>query len=646
VSRSSALSIGLILVALAARVWAVEFQSLWWDEGVSVYLAGAGVRAMTISKDFSVDLHPPGYHLALGGWQAFLGASVFADRLLSVFAGVITVTLTYTFARLVATGGGTPAGSSIERGVGDLRSRTVAPLLAAVLAAISPIDVHYSQETRMYALLPAIGLVSLIVTIWVLRDGRRWFWIVWTLVNLVGLYVYYYLALLTVAESIYLLLAVTGILRGVRYRPRWSIWLVANIALTLGYCPWFAVVARQALGTSLALPPEAATYPSPAAFLLDIWRSFTLGFIEPPGGTPLLAFWAIVTVAGAVVVASRNSSAPILIVLSVVIAVAGSGAILLVRPFFYPRFILFVVGPLWALAAIGLASVHPSWLVPGLLVLPLVVGNGWTWLAERSTPRSGYSSSDYRVVFDSLAPLVQPGDIFVGGYPWEAGYAGAYFWRDAPRVAYAPRGAETVTVDRLSESASRLWVFTYDPAGRFAADPLEATAQSGRQTAAIDQYGDARLRLFASSAALPASPASSIATFDDQIELSDASMNVQSDVRPGDGLDVTLRWRAIRKPSNDDTVFVHVVGADGTLLGQHDGPPLGGAIPTGTWTPGEVVVDRLVLSLAAGTPPGQYRVEVGLYKPDTGRRLTVGPASMPDNQVQIGTFRVQGDQVQ
>src|SRR5579885_2961351 len=119
---------------LALRLWHLTFLSLWWDEGVSIYLAGAGISAMTVAKDFTVDLHPPAYHLALAGWRALLGPSVFSDRLLSTFAGVLTIPLCYQFVRRLA-----------DRASG---------IIAAVLAAASPIAVYYSQETRMYAFLP------------------------------------------------------------------------------------------------------------------------------------------------------------------------------------------------------------------------------------------------------------------------------------------------------------------------------------------------------------------------------------------------------------------------------------------------------------------------------------------------------------
>ncbi|MGH2458783.1 MAG: hypothetical protein ACRDIY_07945, partial [Chloroflexota bacterium] len=140
------------LVALALRLWHLQFQSLWWDEGVSIYLSGLGISALTVAKDFSVDLHPPGYHLALAGWRVFFGPSVFSDRLLSVFCGTLTIPLMFQFVR---------ASVELPHPLPPLRpvatkatSPGAAALVAALLVAISPIDVYYSQETRMYALLP------------------------------------------------------------------------------------------------------------------------------------------------------------------------------------------------------------------------------------------------------------------------------------------------------------------------------------------------------------------------------------------------------------------------------------------------------------------------------------------------------------
>jgi hypothetical protein len=42
------------------------------------------------------------------------------------------------------------------------------------------------------------------------------------------------------------------------------------------------------------------------------------------------------------------------------------------------------------------------------------------------------------------------------------------------------------------------------------------------------------------------------------------------------------------------------------------------------WPPGEVVADNYGLPIHPATPPGKYRVEVGMYDPETGQRLATG----------------------
>jgi hypothetical protein len=103
----------------------------------------------------------------------------------------------------------------------------------------------------------------------------------------------------------------------------------------------------------------------------------------------------------------------------------------------------------------------------------------------------------------------------------------------------------------------------------------------------------------------------------------------------GDGLAVTLFWRAIDSPSTDYTTFVHVVDAVGEIVAQADAQPLAGRYPTSIWSPGEVVVDELVLETI---PPGPYQVYVGWYRWDTLERLPVvsGEAESTDGRLLLG----------
>jgi hypothetical protein len=101
-------------------------------------------------------------------------------------------------------------------------------------------------------------------------------------------------------------------------------------------------------------------------------------------------------------------------------------------------------------------------------------------------------------------------------------------------------------------------------------------------------------------------------------------------------LNLTLYWRATDTPSQDYTVFVHLLDESGLLRGQGDGPPVGGDYPTSFWEPGEVIIDMHHVDVDADAPPGSYRLAVGLYRLGDGTRLAVWDAAgmpQPDNRV-------------
>jgi Dolichyl-phosphate-mannose-protein mannosyltransferase len=134
--RETWLLLALILLGFGLRVLRLEFQPLWWDEGYSVWFATHPLGQLVALT--AQDIHPPLYYALLHGWTSLLGTGPVALRLLSVFAGVLLIPAVYRAARCM------------------FSSR--AALLAALLAAINPLAIFYSQEIRMY------GLVALLST--------------------------------------------------------------------------------------------------------------------------------------------------------------------------------------------------------------------------------------------------------------------------------------------------------------------------------------------------------------------------------------------------------------------------------------------------------------------------------------------------
>lgn len=91
---------------------------------------------------------------------------------------------------------------------------------------------------------------------------------------------------------------------------------------------------------------------------------------------------------------------------------------------------------------------------------------------------------------------------------------------------------------------------------------------------------------------------------------------------PGDVVPVTLYWQVTAATRSDAKVFLHLYDADGNLGSQSDGWPYYDTRPPYTWWPGEVVVDQRRVALPADLPAGSYSLEVGLYDPTDGGRLS------------------------
>jgi hypothetical protein len=78
------------------------------------------------------------------------------------------------------------------------------------------------------------------------------------------------------------------------------------------------------------------------------------------------------------------------------------------------------------------------------------------------------------------------------------------------------------------------------------------------------------------------------------------------------------------------------VMANGELVGQRDGQPVGGQWPTTCWEPGQVVIDAERIQLDTRDLERATLI-IGLYDPLSGRRLPVTGAdsAAEDDAVEI-----------
>jgi uncharacterized membrane protein len=144
--------IKILILVLAAllRFYRLGQQSLWADEGNSVALTRLGL--WEIAQRTAFDIHPPFYYWLLKGWVSIFGTSEMALRSLSALLGVGVVYLIWR--------------------LGLLLFNVKVASIAAFVAALSPLLVYYSQETRMYMLLTLLSCLTVLTAVQLLMAGR------------------------------------------------------------------------------------------------------------------------------------------------------------------------------------------------------------------------------------------------------------------------------------------------------------------------------------------------------------------------------------------------------------------------------------------------------------------------------------------
>ncbi len=145
---ASVLGFGLILLlAVGLRASHLGARNLWFDEAWSWYVSQQPLRF--ILEEGRSNIHPPFLHVVLKLWTTIFGDGLTALRMPSLLASVGIVAGAYGLGRRVL-------------------SRQAA-LLAAGLLALSPHQVFYAQEARMYALMSALVIGAVLAYVRFLR---------------------------------------------------------------------------------------------------------------------------------------------------------------------------------------------------------------------------------------------------------------------------------------------------------------------------------------------------------------------------------------------------------------------------------------------------------------------------------------------
>ncbi|MBI1297893.1 hypothetical protein GC175_23415 [bacterium] len=631
-----------IILALAAflRFYCLPCSSLWHDEGNTWALM---VRSFgDIARAAAADIHPPGYYWLLKVWTNLFGADVTGLRSFSAVAGVATVAAVYAVARqaLLTQGNQTFA------------------LLAALLAAVNPFLVFYSQEARMYTLL-ALESTVLFWSVIALRHA----WaedrnpalplMIYFVSAVAGLWTHYTFAVLLAVAGLTVLWEGGRLWRnpmsadGVRpWRRQAGGFVLINAGVILAFLPWLPtaiarVLAWPAGGEDVGLLAALqATLQILAVGPLRNAPDLATGWLVLAALLPLIGLLGLRIERGLGGLSGskrmksekirpdpRSISVPLAVwLLTPILLMFGLGL-------FSEAFLKFLIiaSPAWCV----LVAAVP-WIVPGprwrRLVGGLAVGALATTTALILLP--GYyadasARDNYAGIARSVGVLGDPDhDLVILSAPGQ-GEVWGYYDPGVPLLALPqqrPPDAAATTAQLAAATAERREIFAVFWA-QDEADPeriverwLDQEAFKGLES----WQGNVRFTRYSLPNQLRCSAWTDPPRFDDVAELVE---RCQADggwqALTGESLLVGLRWRAIAAPDRRFKVTVQLLDSRNQVIAQRDGEPAGGSRPTVDWQPGDLIVDNHALYIPVGTPPGIYRLIVALYDADSGERVPV-----------------------
>ena len=396
----------IIVVGAAVRFHMLGARSLWIDEAASVRFATVSwMSFLHTIWDYQANMSL--YYFLLRGW-IHLGDSEFMVRSLSVLLGVLTIPAIYFLGKRL-----------FDRATG---------LTAAALLSLHSFHVHWSQETRAYTLLTFLLVLATWFFLSAMESGRKRDWIAFSVTSALCIYAHVFAALVLLAHALCIIFP--GPYRVDRR-------MVAGAAVLFGFlCFPMAVFVLLRHSDQIAWIPVTT--------MADFYEFLKL--LTSQGGILLMVIYfalcglAFVRTAGDIG-SEKTSWGLRLLGLWVVLPPALTLLAGIIKPLFYPRYMLLCVPALVILAGRGLVTLSritafKYWVAAPVLVLVLSLSAWGTHQYFVDFPRE---TSDWRSAVDYVLEHQQPGDgvvFYIPNY-----YAYMYYSHRAERehkVAGAP----------------------------------------------------------------------------------------------------------------------------------------------------------------------------------------------------------------
>ncbi len=624
----------LLLVAWGLRLYHLDAMSIWWDESLSWDRATSDIptifaNTIQIQTLATRDLHPPLYFLLLHFAVMFAGATEFALRFLSVSSNMLTLAMLYPLARVLF--------GTRGRGIG---------LLTILFGALSPLYVWYAQEARPYALVLLWSVIALYALLrWLKTKPASWrdLFSRWAIVF--GVMLVASLVTLYLAFTLLPFFALTLFLfneNAASWRAR--VKTLPTFVSALLLLAFAAIVILLPRGDALASWDQVGPRSVPMFIMLrDVWNSYVVGVtanLDQVGLLDLflLALW-LIGIFSTIRVKSRDARLAIFLLAYILVPAFALQLGSYLRPLYLNSRHLITTSPAFYFGiALGIDAIarrlttdHRSLItdyrvVTLLAALPLLIGALYSLNNLYFDPT--FAKDNHKAWSTFLRERLRPDDYLLLVAPQAEKIVEYYApaglqWESLPHLGQTQDWQEFLDREAVLNAYrkhGRVWFLEiHQPVG----DPKFAINQL------MHRYGEPTDIVYFSAIAsriilqqfvyrgVEQKPDVKISnptqiTYDNNLSLLgyDALRQIEAGARDA----VQLYWQLDEKTPNAISASLRVVDEQGHVWGQWDAPPIGNLFPLSKWKAQTIYLDAHDLVVDAGAPPGNYFIELNVYR--------------------------------
>ncbi len=399
-----------VLFALGISLFALLHQSLRLDEAQSLWQSNRSPTG--ILYIIAQDVHVPLYGILLHYWLLFIGNSVTAGRIFSLFFFLLSIPAIYLL-------GKTAYNKSLA-------------LFVALLFSISPFLNWYGNETRMYSMLTLFTILNQYFFIRLFHKtpadvddkngaGNKSVWAGYILTALVGIYIHYFFWLILLTQVIYFLFS-KKLFPNNSLRKFAATLLILVVALS----PWLYYVKK--INTASNASPVLLRPTTINVF--NAFSQFFFGFQDDHINTLIISLWPLVVIFGFLSLSKRQKILPVSVYffLSAILPIAFAFAISVAyMPLFITRYLILTIPSLYLFLAWSFESFTPR--ISAIFKTVLVASMVMTLIVQVKAADNP-AKENYEGAAQYLSSHTSPQDVIVISAPFTV-YPVEYYY-DGP----------------------------------------------------------------------------------------------------------------------------------------------------------------------------------------------------------------------